>query len=351
MFTMHNYNCRRIGSVVFATGALVLHSLIPSSPYAMADVGGGAGSASSYPPLDLVEAIIVSTAALDFAGDASTYAEAVDWHDKTLLKMLASGGETHTPHLACARYQKGREARTHLERDFSTSAVLSFSHTTTHGACFIVTASPAGILAHPAEFGLLTVGPFLPVLKLAPTLLDHDSTGGRPKTADGSARSLSTVYGEGMKADEVRGLTLRLSPGVLRARGVSAQTLIKEWRAHLMSESLDVRVASFWSDPAMFESGSGLHRAATHSAGAVRSREWTRAAEVVHAFAGEHGKSPGEVCAWDRATVYDMGDDLLLVQGMRVCGTVHANTNMGTKLTIVGVVYPMGARGGMRGMG
>lgn len=118
-----------------------------------------------------------------------------------------------------------------------------------------------------------------------------------------------------MKSENVRGLTLRLSPGVLPAHDPMAPDFLREWTEDLMLGSLDLRVANFWSDPKVLDYDGG--HPANHTAGKIRVFEWTRAADIVHRLAEGQGKSPGYICSWSQLIFRHVGDDLLLVEGAK----------------------------------
>ena len=52
-------------------------------------------------------------------------------------------------------------------------------------------------------------------------------------------------------------------------------------------------------------------------AGAVRTQEWKRAAEVVHGLtkADEEGPTPGDVCSWGGLNVRYAGSDTIFITG------------------------------------
>ncbi|CAN0345646.1 unnamed protein product [Pylaiella littoralis] len=138
-------------------------------------------------------------------------------------------------------------------------------------------------------------------MKLATSLLDHGSD-----TADHPAKLRST-YGDGMVLGNVRGLSVRLSPGTLPAASQSlAVNFIRDWHAQLMSESLDLETVSFWSDPDADRSVQDK----------MRVREWSRAAAVVEGLASKHDRPVGEICNLKRLRMRHIGDDLLSVEGV-----------------------------------
>lgn len=266
-----------------------------------------------YPPLHLVQSVIASTASEDFEDNVAAYVAANVWQE-------VKAGTTNKPttYLVCAEYRQGRETRAHLERIFSVSAVQPLSHTPTHGSCFMVRASPAqaaSMKKEPTSLLISSVAPFLCTLKLAPDLLNHHhhATSVNSKRFVPSSGRLQTIYGDAMRMDHVRGLTLRLSPGFLPAQDPGAHALMKSWTEDLMSDSLDMYYSSFWSDPSVLDDE--FRHPADHFSGKVRVHSWSRAAELLHRFSESHGKAPGEICSWHRITLSHTDDDLLLIEG------------------------------------
>lgn len=326
-----------------AVGALLLTSSATSATAAAAaaassapETADGIVAHGSYPPLTLFERDLLTTARADFEGNAGAFAAATHWSQQ----LLSGGQEAQVaPHLACAQDGNGRSALSRLQNVFGgggTRAVTSasFSTTTGHGACFIATASHAqasAIMADPAEYGLASIGPFPSMLKLAPGLLEHpkpsqniaaEPEGEKEITSkiakqDQNGGRLATTHGHRMKMKNVEGLTVELSPGVLPAHDFAAGQFINELLEGLMSDSLDLHASNFWSDPTMLEGESGH---LTRPEGALRAREWTRAAEVVHNLSSSAGEaasapSPGEICSWDGIFVHHADNDILLVSG------------------------------------
>ena len=110
--------------------------------------------------------------------------------------------------------------------------------------------------------------------------------------------------------DSVQGLMVELSPGTLPARSFEANTFIGDLLGGLMSESVDLHAGNFWSDPSML---GGEHLARPE--GALRGREWSRAATVVHKLSAMAEATPGDVCSWGNIDVHHASDDVLLVSG------------------------------------
>ncbi|CAM9857304.1 unnamed protein product [Pylaiella littoralis] len=250
-----------------------------------------------------IQQILDSSAPADFAANPAAFKAASSWHNKRLLRDAADE-DLKAPYIGCADYGEGRRALASLENTFGTSSIHRVSNSDADGSCFIVTASTAAaapLLSAPESFGLLSAGPFLPSMKLATSLLDHGSDSG-----DRSAKLRST-YGDGMALDNVRGLSVRLSPGTLPVAGQShAVTFIRGWHAQLMSESVDVKTVSFWSDP-------DADRSIQDN---IRVREWRRAAAVVDGLASKHGRPVGEICNLRGLRMRHVGDDFLMVEGV-----------------------------------
>lgn len=265
-----------------------------------------AKGASSWPrpPLALVEQVLVSTAHEDFEHDA-VFEAASKWHGERLLQSPSR----QAPHLACAEYSKGSQALLKLEAHLSSGAIRRVSNHKLHGTCFIVTASAstaAGMKDHLRDYDLTSFGPIPATLKLAPELLDHDG----PELEEGR---LTTRHGGRMRFDNVIGLDVALSPGVLATRE-EAETFIRDLMQGLMSGSLDLHRNNFWSD----SDGDHEDVSTSHPGGVVRTREWTRAAGVVHGLsdAGD-GHSPGDICSWGDLNVRYAGSDMVYITGER----------------------------------
>lgn len=179
------------------------------------------------------------------------------------------------------------------------------SHSSEHGACFIATASHAQarvVAADHDRFGLESLAPFPSAMKLAPGLLEHPQ--------DNRSGRLSASHGASMRIGNVDGLTVELSPGTLAAHSFEAKPFVKDLLEDLMSESLDLHSTNFWSDPALIE---GEHLGT--AGGAVRLRDWSMAATLVHELSKSGNTSPGDICSWDNVFVDHAADDVLIVRG------------------------------------
>ena len=252
--------------------------------------------------LEKIHKITVSSASTDFAVENSAgYNAASKWYDERLRRD--EGKDSRAPYIACAQYSDGREALHSLETNFGKSALHRVSNTETEGSCFIVTASPSAatdMLSAPGTFGLLSAGSFLPSLKLTSGLLDHGSD-----DSDRSGRLRST-YGENLALDNVRGFSVRLSPGILpftSGKSIS-EDFVRRLRENLM-QTVSMRSMSFWSDP-------GVDQSVLDQ---TRVREWSRAANVVDALASKHRRPVGEICKLGELRMHHVGDDLLLMEG------------------------------------
>ena len=128
---------------------------------------------------------------------------------------------------------------------------------------------------------------------------------------DGSGR-LTTTYGSKMRMDNVQGLIVELTPGILPAHSSQAQAFLGDLLEDLMSNSVDLHSDNFWSDPAMI---GGEHLAIPE--GALRRREWSRAATVIHELSTTAKTTLGDICSWDSVAMHHAANDVLLVSGMR----------------------------------
>lgn len=301
-----------------------------------------------YPSLRLVEQSLVTTAKFDFSGRDATYQAAARWNGRRLQQQANQHDDEaplllRAPHLACAEYGNGREASYRLKSFLSSAeAVRPVHHSSEHGACFLATCSDAqfaAISADPSRFELTSVGPFPSALKIAPGILDHgdsrsssngsSSSSSTTRTSSGSSRSnkseassagqnrnqpavrLATTHGSLMRIDNIQGLSVELSPGTFPARSSeSSGTYTSYLLEDLMSKNVDLHENNFWSDPAMSE---GDHM--TVPEGALRGREWSRAATVVHALSEAAGTTPGDICSWGGLVVHHAANDVLLVSG------------------------------------
>lgn len=262
-------------------------------------------SASSfpYPALSVVEKALLTTATDEFDGNGKLFEAAAKWNEERITTSHA----IRAPHLACGGHDHRREVFSGLQGRLSSVAVRPVSHSSDHGACFLVTASHAQvgtILADHDQFGLDSFAPFPSTLKLAPGVLEHrqDSRSGR----------LSSSHGDSMRMGSVEGLSVELSPGTLPAHSPQAGLFIENMLEDLVSGSLDLGELNFWSesDPALFE-GENLNI----SSGAVRRRNWVMAAALVHELAESGNTSPGDICSWGSVSVDHAADDVLLVKG------------------------------------
>ena len=252
------------------------------------------------PPLSLVKQVLVSTAHQEFDSDAA-FEAATQWHGERLSRSPSR----LAPHLACTEYTKGSQALRELEALLPNGSVRKVSNNKLHGTCYIVTASAptaAAIRDNLDEYDLTSFGPIPAPMKLAPELLDHDG----PPLDD--EERLATTYGRRMCFDSVGGLDVSLSPGALASRE-AADAFIVDLKEGLMSGSMDLRRNNFWSD------ADGDH--ASRPAGAMRTREWKRAAVVVHGLtkADEGGPTPGDVCSWGGINVHYAGSGTLFITG------------------------------------
>lgn len=292
----------------------ILGSVIVLLSPILSVIGGehdGDKHALTAPPLHVIESIIISTAATDFARNTKAYEAASSWNNDRLISMA----DKYAPYLACATYEQGRDARSKLEDATSLASVRPLSHTKAHGACFVVTALPSEASAmadNPAELSLASMGPFLSNLKIAPGLFSYGRASGQ-KAKHFQSR-LRTTYGPAFTNGRVRGLTVRLAPGVLASSRGGAATMFDEWRADFTSRSIDLWRATFWSDPDVRRVKSGRHPV-DHEEGMKLAHDWTQAANLVHEVAAVHELSTGEVCGWHRVTLHLSDDELVVVEG------------------------------------
>ena len=252
------------------------------------------------PPLDLVKQVLVSTAHQEFDSDAA-YEAATVWHGERLSRSPSR----QAPHLACAEYSKGSQSLRKLQAFLPNGSIRRVSNHKLHGTCFIVTASAptaAALGDSLGDYDLTSFGPIPATMKLAPELLDHD---GPPFDEE---ERLVTKHGRRMRLDRVGGLDAALSPGAVASRE-AADAFIVDLKEGLMSGSMDLHRINFWS----YVDGDHTSR----PAGAVRTREWKRAAEVVHGLtkADEEGPTPGDVCSWGGLNVRYAGSDTIFITG------------------------------------
>lgn len=268
-------------------------------------------------------------------------------------------------------------ARRVLEDAFLPASVAVVAHNRRQGGCFLVHANAVEVdtlLAEGDRFedeseerserpfvdekkgvvGLFEGFVALPShLKLSPSLLDHgglslvlddtsqenldgtssrsveDSTG---SAAAGKTVSLTTTPGESLHGE---GLVVMLSPGSVPLG--KEQDVADRWRRDWNSGSLDLHGLSFWSDRQQGTEavsgggrgyrgsegssggngggGGGLLGARAAATAAVLSREWRRAAQMVHALAERRGSTPAEACGWDDVRVAAEGAGLMTLRG------------------------------------
>lgn len=299
-------------------GAEGIEQTIPISPQGTST---SRGRPTTPAGLAVVEEVLVTTAKEDFGGREAAYQSAVKWQNR-LLSQQTGQGQQPAPYLACFEYGDAREAMDSLERLLPEAAsIRRASLREQHGACFLVTLeSPAvaAALAGRLHQDLRQFDPFPSALKLAPGLLNHNNGltfGG--DDPDALQDRLSTKHGARMRGDSVAGIVLELSPGVLPAHDPRAGSFISDLKAGLLvSTSMDLQGNNFWSDPTMLLDGENGHQA--HPAGALRAREWGRAAGVLHALSADGGTTPGDVCSWGGIQMHHSWDDVLHVTGTNV---------------------------------
>ncbi|CAM9132446.1 unnamed protein product, partial [Laminaria digitata] len=267
-------------------------------------------SASSlpYPSLSVVERALVTTAKDSFNGHVKGFQAAAQWDEE---RLEASHGNTRAPHLVCAEYSRGREAISHLQLYLSSDAVRPVSHSSAHGACFFVTAShaEARAISDNPQVDQLSIAPFPSALKVAPGVLEHGVS--RDQASQSTTGELATTHGESMRMSNVEGLNVQLSPGTLPANTRKADSFIAQLLDDLMSESMDLHATNVWSDPRV---ANGDHLATPE--GALRQREWSMAAKLVHKLSVSGRTTPGDICSWDSISVHHAASDLLLVSGL-----------------------------------
>ena len=273
------------------------------------------GRKMPYPSLGLVEQIVLTTAKQDFRGQDQAFEAATRWNEE---RLRASEGDARAPHFACACAEcgHGHEAASGLQAFLSPEAVKPVHHSSEHGACFMVTASDAQaaeLSSGGAEFELASVGPFPSTLKIAPDVLEFDDGSTNASERSNELGWLTTTHGSKMRMDNVQGLMVELTPGILPAHSSEAEAFINGLLEGLISKSLDLHSDNFWSDPAVL---GGEHLATPE--GALRRREWSRAATVVHELGTAAETTPGDICSWGSASMHHAADDVLLVSGTSV---------------------------------
>lgn len=274
---------------------------------------GVAANILPFPSLRVVEDTLLTTAKDDFAGNSKAFEAAAKWNEQRVPASSrfnnSDRDDVRAPHLACAGYGNGRKTLVRLQQLLSPEAVRPASHSSEHGACFFVTASRtqvAAILSDHDQFRLQSLAPFPSALKIAPGLIEHAADDGG--NADHSSR-LGASYGSSIRSGNVEGLSVELSPGTLRAHSSEAALFIGDLLGDLMSESIDLYTSNFWSDPDML----GEHLASPE--GAVRGRNWSKAASLVHELSTLGKTSPGDICSWSTVNAFHVASDVLLISG------------------------------------
>eukprot|EP00903_Cladosiphon_okamuranus_P018381 g16907.t1 len=275
--------------------------------------GPPATAKETWPSLSVASQVLLTTLGDDFEGDDASFGAATAWHGDRLRESPSR----RAPHLACAEYGEGKQAMRKLEGLFSESALRLVSNSKDHGTCFFVTASAshaATVSLDLEAYGLASFGPVPSAMKLAPGLLNHDGRppgrGSSSAGEEGQPKRLATTHGPRMRFENVVGLDVSLSPGVLPARDPRGGAFISELLDGLMSTSVDLHASNFWSDATLPEDKQA------GPAGVLRSWEWKRAADVVHELSTEGGPTPGDVCSWGDLRVHHTGSDLLMIKGM-----------------------------------
>lgn len=262
--------------------------------------------------LDVVESTLLTSASLDFGGDHEAFQTAAEWDEarpKAVRDRDGGQGVVRAPYFACAEHSQGREASSRLRLFLSHEAVQTASYSRSHGACFFVTASnkeAESMLADPELFALVSVVRFPSALKIAPGVLVH----AHATVNEATSLRLTTTHGSPMLVGRVDGLIVQLSPGTLPSSAAESDAFIEAVRSEFLSGSLDLFATNLWSDPAM---GEWDHLAT--AGGALRAREWNRAAAVVHEMSTLAQITPGDVCSWGDVTVHHVADDVLITSG------------------------------------
>ena len=292
-----------------------------------------------YPSLGVVENSLLTTAHESYRGRHEGFQAAARWTGDRLDASDDQGYRRRGPHLVCAEYAQGREAIARLRAFLTPEAVRPVVHSSEHGSCFVVTTlrAEARKIATNPDFGVTSIAPFPSDLKVAPGVLDHTCHAGAgrddnhqaeqqqqgvgggqqdspPTPGTGTSARLGVTHGRSMRSSNTQGLSVELSPGTLPARSPEAPAFIAQLKEELMSESIDLRAGSVWSDPAVAR---GEHLKTRE--GAARRKDWTLAAALVEGVGRAAKVAPGDVCAWDRVSFHHTGDDLLLASGMHAC--------------------------------
>lgn len=265
-----------------------------------------------YPPLGLVERALRTTARSEFDGHVQTFEAAATWSGDMLRRGSGTPHSSRGPYLACAGYDNGgSEVFARLQGFLSPGAVRPVVVSSEHGTCFVATASHSqavGFVASEDHLGLTSFAPFPSALKLAPSLLEHGAGGA---AHDRPTDRLDAIHGAPMRRGTAEGLTVELSPGTLPANSVEDTSFVNDLLGDLISHSMDLHAINFWSDPASERTHDNAEPGA-----AMRIRNWSRAATVVHELSESGRTSPGDICSWDTVAARHAGDDLLLVSGV-----------------------------------
>lgn len=275
----------------------------------------------SRPSLGQIGRVTLTTALEDFDNSDRAFGAAIAWH----RDRLSEAPDRRAPHFACAEYGEGKRAMNKLEELVSKTALRRISNGMDHGTCFVVTMSfsqAAAASQHLQAYGLASFGPVPSVLKIAPGLLNHgglEFEGGDEQ----QQQRLTTTHGNRLRFENVAGLEVSLSPGVLPAQDGKAGAFISDLIEALMLASADLHGQNFWSDRAYLDgegegssSGGSAHDLLAGPAGAVRRREWARAAAVVHELSSDvGGPTPGDVCSWGTLKIHHADSDVLMVKG------------------------------------
>ncbi|CAM9317023.1 unnamed protein product [Discosporangium mesarthrocarpum] len=275
-----------------------MKAVIAFAAFAMATELSGAHS--HHPAVGLVEKAMLTIAKDEFDGHHSAFVAASNWQLDRLKNSNGVG-----PFLACAAYGEGAKTRLRLTEAFSKDNVVSLTNNRDHGACFIVLASEGKareMLDNPASFGLSSAGAFPPALKLAPGLLSFGYGDTEEDKTNTNHAGLATTHGKGLALGNVLGLNVKVAPG--------HQSAIVDWRADWDSADLKLQPLNFWSDPDWLDD-QGWNDA--HPRGSARSKEWTRAAELVHNLSVAEGTTVGQSCGWDNVLLMQMDDDRVIM--------------------------------------
>ena len=269
-------------------------------------------------PLALVEQLLSTTAQEDFGGRENVYEAAVEWsrnrffHKNINNNRPGTTGEDYgAPYIVCSN--SPRETLVRLESSLSPASVRKLAVGAEFGACFLATApSPDVAAAVHEELSGCDLATYVMIypsaLKLAPGLLDHSLA--HTTSSYDSGAQLATKHGAKMRIDNVGGLTMELSPGLLPARDQRDEAYMSGLWDDLLSTSINIWAANFWSDPAM---SGGKHLNTVE--GSLMRREWVRAADLVHEPSKARRRSPGSACGWDNIKMHQAGDDTIILTG------------------------------------